>query len=156
MHRLAALLLALLVGAGSLFPPALPSADAADIFPPGSTGHDISFPQCDGPLPKPGFAFMIIGATGGRAFTSNSCLSLQYRWAAATGQQPGLYFNLKSPVGSNAEEALSGPLGTCQPSDEMCKGYNFGYKTAQHAVAYAKAQNATPSSWWLDVETTNS
>jgi hypothetical protein len=64
--------------------------------------------------------------------------------------------NLKSPVGSNAEEANTGPAGVCQPTDELCKGYNFGYKTAAHALAYAKAQSAPAASWWLDVETTNS
>ncbi|MGE3855537.1 MAG: hypothetical protein AB7G21_01120 [Dehalococcoidia bacterium] len=150
--RVAALLFALLLGVLALRAP----AGAADLFPAGATGFDISFPQCGSPLPNPPFGFAIVGATGGRAFTENRCLSEQYRWASIIGRQPGLYLNVKSPVGSNAEQALTGPMGTCQPTDELCKGYNFGYKTAQHAVAYAKAQSATPASWWLDVETTSS
>ncbi len=152
MYRFVGLVLALAVAVFALRAP----ADAADIFPVGTTGYDVSFPQCNGPLPALPYAFAIVGATGGRAFTTNACLPAQYTWASANGRQPSLYMNLKSPVGSNAEEALSGPLGACQPTDEMCKGYNFGWKTAAHAVAYAKAQSATPASWWLDIETTSS
>ena len=151
-HRSAALVLALLLAVLAFRSPAA----AADIFPVGTTGYDVSFPQCNGPLPAMPYAFAIVGATGGRSFTTNACLSAQYTWASANGRQPSLYMNLKSPVGSNAEEANTGPAGVCQPTDELCKGYNFGYKTAAHALAYAKAQSAPAASWWLDVETTNS
>lgn len=133
-----------------------PSASAADLFPPGSTGYDISFPQCNAPLPKPPYAFAILGATGGKPFTDNPCLPQQFAWAAATGSQPSVYFNLKAPIGSNAEEGTTGPSGTCTPTDERCRSYNFGYKSAQHAVAYVKSKALTPASWWLDVETMNS
>jgi len=131
-------------------------AGAAELFAAGSTGYDVSFPQCTTPLPSMPYSFAIVGATGGKAFTQNPCLASQYAWASISGRQPSLYMNLKSPVGSNAEEAATGPAGVCQPTDEMCRGYNFGYKTAQHATAYAKAQSAHAASWWLDVETMNS
>ena len=153
LKKSAALLASFVLGWAALAPS---TASAADIFPIGSTGYDVSFPQCDGPLPAMPYAFAIVGATGGRAFTENRCLSTQFAWAAATGRPPSLYFNLKSPVGANAEEAATGPAGACQSSDERCRGYNFGFKTAQHALAYAKAQSVTPASWWLDVETTSS
>ena len=132
------------------------STAAADLFPIGSVGYDVSFPQCNQPLPALPIGFGIIGATGGKAFTENPCLITQYAWASTSGRQPALYMNLKSPIGSNADEAATGPAGTCVPNDELCRSYNFGYKTAQHAVAYAKAQSTAPSSWWLDIETMSS
>jgi hypothetical protein len=126
------------------------------MFPEGKTGHDISFPQCGGPLPKMPYGFGIVGATGGKAFNHNPCLATQYAWALLSGQQPSLYMNLKSPVGTHAEEALSGPAGGCRTDDQRCLARNFGYKAAQDAAAYARSQNATPASWWLDIETTSS
>ncbi|RLT42348.1 MAG: hypothetical protein DWI58_06830 [Chloroflexi bacterium] len=151
-NKLAALLLSLILTAFACSS----TAEAADVFPPGSTGYDISWPQCTVPLPSMPYAFWIIGATGGKAFNHNPCLAGQYAWALISGRQPSLYMNLKSPVGSNAEEALTGPRGACQPNDESCKAYNFGYKTAQDAVAYANSQRATAASWWLDIETMSS
>jgi hypothetical protein len=132
------------------------TAIAAEIFPPGTTGYDLSWPQCSVSAPAKPLTFVIIGATGGKAFTHNPCLAGQYAWAAASGRQPSLYMNLKSPVGSSAEEALSGPKGVCRPDDQACQAYNFGYKTAQDAVAYATSLHASAASWWLDVETTSS
>ncbi|MDA0366681.1 MAG: hypothetical protein O3B31_09700 [Chloroflexi bacterium] len=153
--RPAAALVALTVVLAALGSFATP-VEAADLFPPGTTGYDRSFPACGLPPPDGPYAFAIIGATGGRAFTHNACLAEQHAVAAASGYQPALYMNLKSPIGSNADQALTGPRGTCQPADAECLAYNFGYKTAQHAVAYATSQQAIASSWWLDVETTSS
>jgi hypothetical protein len=128
---------------------------AAEVFPEGSTGHDVSFPQCSVALPRMPYAFGIVGVTGGKPFNHNPCLGSQYAWAAQSGRQPSLYMNLKSPVGTNAEEALTGPAGNCAPADQACLAHNFGYKAAQHAVTYARLQNAIAASWWLDIETMN-
>ena len=149
---LVAVLATLLLGTLILAPRA--SADEP-LFPGGSTGYDVSFPQCSLPLPSQPYAFAIVGVTGGRPFTTNPCLATQYQWALKSGRPPGLYVNTKSPVGMNAEEALTGPAGNCLPTDEACKADNFGYKLALHAVAHAKAQNVTAGSWWLDIETMN-
>ena len=155
-RRLRNKLLVLLVSLLTLSVASSGTAHAADLFPAGSTGYDISFPQCSGPLPAKPYAFGIVGATGGRAFTTNPCFATQYAWAAQGAAPPGVYVNLKSPIGSNADEALTGPAGTCVPTNQTCLGYNFGYKTAQHAVTFVRAQNVTPSSWWLDIETMSS
>jgi hypothetical protein len=151
LYRSVALLLAICAAAFAVRAP----GEAADLFPVGATGYDVSFPQCNAPLPSTSLSFAIVGATGGKPFMENPCLATQFAWATGKGRQPSLYMNLKSPVGTNAEEALAGPRGVCQPTDEMCKGYNFGHKSAQHAVAYAKSRSALPASWWLDVETMN-
>ena len=131
-------------------------APAAELFPAGTTGYDVSFPQCNAPLPALPYSFAIVGATGGRAFTQNPCVATQFAWAARSGQTPSLYMNLKSQIGMNADEASTGPSGNCREDEHTCRAYNFGYKTAQHAVAYARAQNLTPATWWLDIETTSS
>ncbi len=149
-------LLVLLVSLLTLFAASSGTAHAVDLFPAGSTGYDISFPQCNGPMPAKPFPFGIVGATGGKAFTTNPCFAPQWAWALQGGAPPAVYFNLKSPIGTNADEALTGPAGICRPDDQTCQAYNFGYKTAQHAVAFTRAQNATASSWWLDIETMSS
>lgn len=131
-------------------------ATALSPYPPGSTGYDISFPQCGGPFPAQPYAFGLVGVTGGRAFTTNPCLRAQYNWAAASGRPPSLYINTKYPSGTTIGERDTGPAGTCASTDTRCQAYNYGYKTAQHAVAYAKTQGVTDvATWWLDVETEN-
>jgi hypothetical protein len=131
------------------------SAAGAEVFPAGATGHDLSFPQCGSPLAAKPPTFVIVGATGGKPFMQNPCLATQYAWAASAGGVPSLYLNLKSPVGTNSDEALSGPRGACRPEERECQAYNFGFKSAQHALTYAASQRAIAASWWLDVETTN-
>ncbi len=151
-HKLAGLLLFLALPLFAFTGTAL----AADLFPPGTTGYDLSFPECDIARPPLPFSFAIVGATGGKAFNHNPCLSSEYTWALLSGRQPALYMNLKSPVGTSADQALTGPRGTCQPNDQACLAYNFGYKAAQDALAYATSQRVTASSWWLDIETMSS
>jgi len=131
-------------------------ATALSPYPPGSVGYDISFPQCGQTFPAQPYAFGIVGATGGRAFTHNPCLRAQYNWAMASGRPPSLYINTKYPSGTTLAERDTGPAGACASADTRCQAYNYGYKTAQHAVAYAKTQGVTDvSMWWLDVETEN-
>jgi hypothetical protein len=56
---------------------------AAGIYQGGTTGNDISYPQCSTSSYPSTAAFGIVGVTGGRAFTHNSCFSSEYAWAAA-------------------------------------------------------------------------
>ena len=129
----------------------------------GTTGNDISYPNCGGPFPTDSFG--IVGVTGGRAFTQNSCLSQEFAWASGLngGSNPGaaLYMNLNAPVGSTAREGLTGPYntsGTCSHKDKACIAYNYGYNAAEAAYTYATdlSPAVTSSSWWLDIETSNS
>lgn len=132
-------------------------ASSQSPYQPGTVGHDVSFPQCEATLPAAGtYAFGIVGITGGFAFTENGCLEEQYTWASAASQPPSLYINTKFPAGTTIDERDTGPAGTCTATDTECQAYNYGYKTAQHAVTYAKTQGVTQvTTWWLDVETEN-
>jgi hypothetical protein len=117
-----------------------------------TTGYDISFPQCAS-RSLPTGSFGIVGATGGRAFTANSCLASEYRWAqVGTRVAPSLYMNLNYPSGTTASQGHSGPAGTCTGTDMACQAYNYGY----NAAAYAFNQGITFTMWWIDIETENS
>jgi hypothetical protein len=135
---------------------------AAVAYSPGSLGNDISYPNCGGPFPT-GSDFGIVGVTGGRAFTQNICLSAEYGWATAlkptsplTNPGAALYMNLNAPVGSTARYGLTGPYGKCSHKDKACIASNYGFNAASAAYNYAADEGAASSSWWLDIETSNS
>jgi hypothetical protein len=84
----------------------------------GTTGNDISYPQCS-TSSYPQNSFGIVGVAGGRAFTDNSCLSSEYAWAHALSTPASLYMNLNSPIGSTASNGYSftgGPMDLVQHS----------------------------------------
>lgn len=56
-------------------------AFAYGIYTGGMTGNDISYPQCS-TSSYPQNSFGIVGVTGGRAFTDNSCLSKEFATSA--------------------------------------------------------------------------
>jgi hypothetical protein len=118
-------------------------------------GLDVSWPQCDKPLPATPSAFTVVGVDGGKAYTTNSCFARQYRWASSSGTLPSLYMTLRSPEGKTAVRGMTGPYGNCAPTNDNCIALNYGYNAAQEAFVYAQVQVAPPSSimWWLDVET---
>jgi hypothetical protein len=133
-----------------------PAAQGFGIYPPGSTGIDISWPQCEKGMPSSPQSFGIIGITGGRAFYQNPCLVSEYAWSLLGSAPPSFFVNLNSPMGSAAFKGDSGPRGACRPDDAICRSYNFGYNAARLAYADAQSQETTSSMWWLDVETENS
>ena len=57
---------------------------------------------------------------------------------------------------SFAAHALQGPAGGCEPSQNPCTAYNYGWNAAADAVSRARDAGAEPAMWWLDVETANS
>jgi hypothetical protein len=132
-------------------------ASASSYYPGGSTGSDISFPQC-GALPSSPGAFGIVGVTAGRAFSQNGCLTYEFAWAKASGTlaPPSLYMNLQYPIGTTASYAMNGPKGKCSQKDKECQAYAYGWNAADNAYAYAKGKGAESSRWWLDIETANS
>ncbi len=121
-----------------------------DPYQPGTTGFDISFPQCGGALPTPG-SFAIVGVNDGRAFTHNPCFSTEAAWA---GAQLSIYMNLNAPPQGDPE-GLTGPAGQCMGNDTGCMAYNYGFNAAMDSFATASGAGAQASVWWLDVETAN-
>ena len=117
-------------------------------------GHDISWPQCDGPFPAPGYGFAIIGVTGGRPFTRNRCLAEQWRWATHGAAVGSVYVNLAAAViGGPAE--MHGPAGNCSIRDLPCQTYNSSANNIASALVYARSVGVDAPMWWLDVEVLN-
>ncbi len=127
-------------------------------YSPGTTGNDISYPNCGASFPA-GSTFGIVGVTGGRAFSKNSCLGSEFTTASGISDAtalPALYMNLNAPVGPTARQGLTGPAGSCSRKDKACIAYNYGYNAAEAAHNYAQTASASSGSWWLDIETANS
>jgi len=124
----------------------------------GSTGYDISYPQCGGAYPTG--AFGIIGVNGGYPFTYyNSCLAdeVSHTPNAAlyvnTGYDPG-YTKVDSTHSTAACVTQSASVSG-NPSQQAA--WAVGCSEASRSITYATSQGvANPSSWWLDVETANS
>ena len=124
----------------------------------GSTGYDISYPQCGGPYPTG--AFGIVGVTGGYPFVHyNPCLADEYT------QTPNaaLYINTGyDPIytqvdGKHSTAECVTQSATIQGTAPQRAAWAVGCSEASRSIAYASSQGATsPSSWWLDVETENS
>lgn len=115
----------------------------------GTTGVDISWPQCQsGERPQGFLNFAVIGVNGGKMNTRNDCLAEMYRWGARGRTVPQVYVNTNGLPADYANAA-------CPPRDLYCNAYYYGYEAAAADVAYARASNADPRQWWLDVETAN-
>ncbi len=124
----------------------------------GSTGYDISFPQCGGAYP--GGAFGIVGVNGGYPFVHyNPCLADEY----AHSPHAALYINTGyDPLYTRVDGQHATPQ--CLTKSARVKGsadqqaaWAAGCSEATRSMAYAASQGvAKPRGWWLDVETENS
>jgi len=140
-----ALIMLLLSGGGALA--------VSNPYPAGTSGWDASSPNCSWSGAPPG-SFGIVGVTGGRPFTVNTCSGKEYQWAAALGA-PSLYFNT-AYSGAYKRNLLSTGYCATAPSGLIAKyqqAWSIGCSEA--AFAYGK-QPGSAATWWLDVETSNS
>jgi hypothetical protein len=142
-------------------------AHAAASAPAGSTGYDISWPQCASSFPAGG-SFAIVGVTNGLAFSANPCLGAEYVWASGLQYAAGLYINTGNPetassnwpgrAGGTFPRTCNTPAELADPSNVDC-AYNYGWNAATDALNVATA-NVGPAAltlpWWLDVEIANS
>jgi hypothetical protein len=140
-------------------------AYAATPAPAGSTGYDISWPQCPSNFPAGG-AFGIVGVTNGLAFSANPCLGGEYAWASSRPYTAGLYINTGNPETASSNwpgRAGVGPrpcstANLSDPSNVDC-AYNYGWNAATDALNVASTNigaAARSLPWWLDVELGNS
>jgi len=124
----------------------------------GSTGYDISYPQCGGSYPTG--AFGIVGVNAGYPFVYyNPCLANEYSHTPNVA----LYINTGyDPIYTQVDGKHSTPecvtqSATIQGTSTQQAAWAVGCSEASRSIAYATSQGATsPSSWWLDVETSNS
>src|SRR5438105_7529476 len=124
----------------------------------GSTGYDISFPQCGAAYPAG--AFGIVGVNGGYPFVHyNPCLADEY----SHSPRAALYINTGyDPLYTQVEWQHTTP--ECLTKSAIVKGspdqkaaWAAGCSEALRSMAYAASQGvAKPRGWWLDVETENS
>lgn len=134
-------------------------------------GNDVSWPQCNKPLPDAP-AFGIVGVNNGLANTTNPCLAEQLRWAEAINVNPtgqptvALYVNTANPglAGSwwptsneyPAGRVVPNPYGTCKDQDVgVACAFMYGYAKAYDDAYIRGISNPGDYLWWLDVETEN-
>lgn len=151
----------------ALAPPALAAHPPGSH--PGTTGYDISYPQCGGAYPAAP-AFGIVGVNGGLANDANSCFGSELSWAlAAPGlaapPQPAasLYINTADPgpAPGVADWPTSGSnvYGTCDGTWSTACAYGYGEQRASYSYGLVSAVDpgvAAGAPWWLDIETANS
>lgn len=147
---LAAVLLAATALAGSS-----PQA-SGDLYAPGTTGYDLSYPQCKVDTPRDGF--VILGVNHGRPFRFNDCLRSQYA-SADRSNSVSLYINTAYDrfydrwVTPRCTTFSGGTSG----SSEDDHAWAIGCSEAMTATDFAKRSGVPVRQMvWLDVETDNS
>jgi hypothetical protein len=126
-----------------------PPIAKSDMFANGARGVDVSWPQCPGnQIPEGEANFVIIGVTGGKAFTRNECYKRQFDWATTGQVIPQVYTNVNGVPRGYVNPA-------CEAADIACNSYHYGWDSATDAVNFARSQQTDPKVWWLDVETMN-
>jgi hypothetical protein len=131
--------------AWALFPAV---ALASPLYPTGTTGYDVSWPNCSATAPR-NPQFGIVGVSDGTGYSQNPCLVQEAAWFPSIN----LYVN----TGWNDQSVYLNPNSprVCAAGDQNCLAYNYGYNAGLYALTYANSQNVHASAWWLDVETSN-
>ncbi|MDQ3239593.1 MAG: hypothetical protein M3P33_03655 [bacterium] len=122
-------------------------------FYPNKIGFDVSYPQCSKVLPDDPL-FAVIGVNGGKAYKPNPCLASLFKWAQSGKLPPSLYVNLNFISPLTIHHSIIGPK-ICNPIDQECLAYNYGYQAIEYSFNYAKNSHAITKNWWLDIETMN-
>ncbi len=122
-------------------------ASASSLYPAGSLGVDISYPNCSAAIPSVNFG--VVGVTGGLVFSRNSCAAAE----AKHFTDLSLYVNTGLNTSSSSQYYTQAQVG-CN-GDANCAAYNYGSNAAKDAITYANAQDLSSTKWWLDVETSN-
>lgn len=125
-------------------------AGASSYYVSGSTGIDISYPNCRTKLPSTSFG--IVGVTGGLVYSANNCLAQE----AGAFKDLSLYVNtgLNADASSTYYQAAATSPKSCN-GDVYCQAYNYGYNAGLDAVKTAQAAGVSSTRWWLDVENGN-
>ncbi len=132
------------------------AAQASGNYPTGQTGIDNSFPSChDKRIPASTAAFGIVGVNGGSNYTQDPCAKSLASLFSGKAVPVSLYVNTGLYRGGSyfAQAMTTGNCGT----NQGCGAFEDGYLAGQYAYKYATSQGLglTATTWWLDVENTN-
>jgi hypothetical protein len=151
LRRVAVIVAALVVALIVVAHPAEAAASSrptSSTYPSGSTGYDVSWPNCSATAPTHP-AFGIVGVTDGTGYSQSPCLAKQAAWFTNLSLYVNTgWYNQSSHINPNSPRV-------CASGDENCLAYNYGYNAGLYALNYANSQNFRASVWWLDVETGN-
>ena len=122
-------------------------AAAQDQYSSGTTGVDISWPNCTTSVPS--VAFGIVGVTDGQGYSTNPCIAKE----ASYFKNLSLYVN----TGWYDKSTHINPTfpKVCATGDNNCLAYNYGYNAGLYAINAAQSAGVSSATWWLDVETSN-
>ncbi len=114
----------------------------------GSTGLDVSYPNCRATVPIAGFG--IVGVSDGTVYSTNPCFSQE---SAHFLSNLSFYVN----TGWYSKSSFINPSSPklCNAGDNNCLAYNYGYNAGATAYNAATSASEHSSTWWLDVETSN-
>ncbi|MCE5287911.1 MAG: hypothetical protein LLG14_01560 [Nocardiaceae bacterium] len=160
--RVRRLLIAAGVVALSICSASVASADGSSQYASGTTGVDISYPNCGlSASDIPAISYAIVGVTGGRVDLGNSCLQDELALLSAKTSNISFYANTGWYAETSNTAWLSGyPCPTTNTTGgpttaAECAAYNYGYHAGISAFDRVGARGAGVM-WWLDVETGNS
>src|SRR5215831_18148262 len=126
------LIVAVVAGLAWALVPAV--ALASPLYPTGTTGYDVSWPNCSASAPR-NPSFGIVGVSDGTGYSQNPCLAQEAAWFPSVN----LYVNTgwyDQSVHINASSPKQ-----CASGDSNCLAYNYGYNAGLDAVSYASSQN---------------
>lgn len=113
----------------------------------GSTGVDISWPNCNASVPS--VTFGIVGVTDGQGYSTSPCIAKE----AAHFTNLSLYVNT-GWYNKSSHINYTYPK-MCVQGDWNCLAYNYGYNAGLYALNAAQSAGVSSATWWLDVETSN-
>jgi LysM repeat protein len=126
----------------------------ASPYPAGSTGVDISYPDCAA-LELPTADFTIVGLNDGRPFTTNPCFAAEYSAARASNTLPSIYLN-SAYAPSLFRHVTSDCLLAArnhEASPALQRAYAIGCSEGE--AAQAELAGIEAAALWIDVEPAN-
>ena len=113
----------------------------------GTTGVDMGWPNCTTSVPSASFG--IVGVTDGLVYSSSPCLAKEasYFKNLSLSVNTGWY-NKSTHINATSPKV-------CATGDNNCLAYNYGYNAGLSAINTARSVGVSSTTWWLDVETSN-
>lgn len=134
------------------------AAEAATVV----RGADVSWPNCPQdrtkppdplrgkPMPSGSTRFVVVGVTGGHAFSRNDCLATQVAWAKQHHQLTAAYVVTSYP--NSAQLKTYGAAGPYRGASLATRLRNVGWAQARSAVSTMQGAGLRTPMVWLDIE----